>query len=158
MIVGDCCFCHGARHTRSRDRRRQRKNPRLESGVLLATLPRIGLLRVGLARSSTVTSGRAARIKSITVRNRAAVLSCSLALFYFSGHESTRKARQRDRIAIDCSNEDHGPDVRFDVGRMRWRQADPPDEVRTVSAVLANPFATRDQVAIAMEMGRNNGC
>ena len=28
----------------------------------------------------------------------------------------------------------------------------------TVSAVLSNPSATRDQVATAMEMGRNNGC
>jgi hypothetical protein len=28
----------------------------------------------------------------------------------------------------------------------------------TVSAVLANPSATRDQIATAMEMGRNNGC
>jgi hypothetical protein len=28
----------------------------------------------------------------------------------------------------------------------------------TVSAVLGNPAATRDQVAIAMETGRNNGC
>jgi hypothetical protein len=28
----------------------------------------------------------------------------------------------------------------------------------TVSEVLSNPSATRDQVAIAMEMGRNNGC
>jgi hypothetical protein len=28
----------------------------------------------------------------------------------------------------------------------------------TVSAVLSNPSATRDQYAIAMEMGRNNGC
>jgi hypothetical protein len=28
----------------------------------------------------------------------------------------------------------------------------------TVSAVLGNPSATRDQQAIAMEMGRNNGC
>jgi hypothetical protein len=27
-----------------------------------------------------------------------------------------------------------------------------------VSAVLSNPAATRDQVAIAMEMGRNNRC
>ncbi|SHG46203.1 hypothetical protein SAMN05443248_1636 [Bradyrhizobium erythrophlei] len=28
----------------------------------------------------------------------------------------------------------------------------------TVSAVLSNPSATRDQIAIAMEMGGNNGC
>jgi hypothetical protein len=28
----------------------------------------------------------------------------------------------------------------------------------TVSAVLSNPTGTRDQYAIAMEMGRNNGC
>ena len=28
----------------------------------------------------------------------------------------------------------------------------------TVSSVSSNPSATRDQVAIAMEMGRNNGC
>jgi hypothetical protein len=28
----------------------------------------------------------------------------------------------------------------------------------TVSAVLGNPSATRDQVAIVMETGRNNGC
>ena len=28
----------------------------------------------------------------------------------------------------------------------------------TFSEVLSNPPATRDQVAIAMEMGRNNGC
>jgi hypothetical protein len=28
----------------------------------------------------------------------------------------------------------------------------------TVSAILSNPSATRDQVGIAMEMGRNNGC
>ena len=27
-----------------------------------------------------------------------------------------------------------------------------------VSAVLSNPSATRDQVAVAMEMGRNNRC
>jgi hypothetical protein len=128
MIVGDCCFRPGARHTRSRDRRRQQKNPRLESGVLLGTLPRIGLLRVGLARSSTVTSGRAATLKFITVRNRTAVLSCSLAQFYFSGHESTRKARQAALIGIDCPNEDHGPVVRFDVGRMCWRPPEPPDD------------------------------
>jgi hypothetical protein len=28
----------------------------------------------------------------------------------------------------------------------------------TVSAVLANPSATHDQVATAIRMGRNNGC
>jgi hypothetical protein len=28
----------------------------------------------------------------------------------------------------------------------------------TVSTALSNPSATRDQVATAMEMGRNNGC
>jgi hypothetical protein len=28
----------------------------------------------------------------------------------------------------------------------------------TVSAVLPNRFATRDQIATAMETGRNNGC
>jgi hypothetical protein len=28
----------------------------------------------------------------------------------------------------------------------------------TVAAILSNPSATRDQVGIAMEMGRNNGC
>jgi hypothetical protein len=27
-----------------------------------------------------------------------------------------------------------------------------------VSAVMSNPSATRDQVAVAMEMGRNNRC
>jgi hypothetical protein len=28
----------------------------------------------------------------------------------------------------------------------------------TVSAIVSNPAATRDQVATAMEMGRNNSC
>jgi hypothetical protein len=90
------------RDLRSRDRYRKQKNPRLESGVLLGTLPRIGLLRVGLARSSTVTSGRAARQNFITGQNPAGVLSCSLALFYFSGDELIRKARQTALIGIDC--------------------------------------------------------
>jgi hypothetical protein len=35
---------------------------------------------------------------------------------------------------------------------------DAPTKCDAVSAVLANPSATRDQVAIAMEMGRNNRC
>jgi hypothetical protein len=33
-----------------------------------------------------------------------------------------------------------------------------PTKCDAVSAVVSNPSATRDQVAAAMEMGRNNGC
>jgi hypothetical protein len=34
----------------------------------------------------------------------------------------------------------------------------PMQKCETVSAVLSNPSATRDQVAAAMEAGRNNAC
>jgi hypothetical protein len=33
-----------------------------------------------------------------------------------------------------------------------------PTKCDAVSAILGNPSATRDQVAAAMQMGRNNGC
>jgi hypothetical protein len=40
------------------------------------------------------------------------------------------KDPERTVIGIDCPNEDHGPFDRVDVGRMRWRPADSPNEMR----------------------------
>jgi hypothetical protein len=41
-----------------------------------------------------------------------------------------RKTRQGRLIGIECPNEDDRAAIGFHVGRMRWRPADPPNEMR----------------------------
>ena len=62
--------------------------------------------------------------------------------------QPSRESPKAQLIVIHCPNEDHGPFDRVDISRMRWRPADDPpvEMLETVSAVLAKPTATRDQI------------
>jgi hypothetical protein len=56
----------------------------------------------------------------------------------------SRKTRQAGRIGIDWPNEDHGPVVRFDVGRVRWRSVQSTNQMRrSLGSFRKSVFDTR---------------
>jgi hypothetical protein len=66
---------------------------------------------------------------------------------------------QGAQIGIHCPNEDHRPNICFNADRMRGRPAESIDKQNAMKSQQS--YLTRlqrDQLATAMEIGRNNQC